>query len=134
MSNLIGKALIKKHEGFRERAYRCPAGYLTIGYGRNLETSGITSKEADFLLENDIRECLGDCSNRPYWSDLDPNQQAALLSMRYNLGAGGYSSFVKMHAALVLHNYAGAAREIRESRYYKQVESRAEEIARMIEG
>lgn len=39
-----------KHEGLRLKPYRCPAGKLTIGIGRNLEDKGITEKEAVMLL------------------------------------------------------------------------------------
>ena len=28
---------LKIEEGFRGRAYRCSAGHLTIGYGRNID-------------------------------------------------------------------------------------------------
>ena len=47
-----------KHEGLRLTPYRCPAGRLTIGIGRNLEDKGITEKEAVMLLKNDIQECI----------------------------------------------------------------------------
>lgn len=33
------------HEGIRLQPYRCPAGYLTIGVGRNLETNQLTVEE-----------------------------------------------------------------------------------------
>ncbi len=33
--DLIKEQLVR-HEGLRLRPYRCPAGKLTIGYGRNL--------------------------------------------------------------------------------------------------
>ena len=37
--------LISLHEGLRLGVYRCPAGKLTIGFGRNLEDKGIISKK-----------------------------------------------------------------------------------------
>ena len=30
------EAVMKEHEGLRLKAYRCPAGVLTIGYGHTL--------------------------------------------------------------------------------------------------
>lgn len=33
------------HEGAVNHVYKCPAGYLTIGVGRNLETNPLTPKE-----------------------------------------------------------------------------------------
>ena len=51
------KAQLVRHEGLRLKPYRCTAGKLTIGVGRNLEDKGISQQEAYELLENDIREC-----------------------------------------------------------------------------
>ena len=47
-----------RHEGLRLTPYRCPAGRLTIGVGRNLEEKGISEQEAMVLLENDNKACL----------------------------------------------------------------------------
>ena len=48
--------LLIYHEGLRLGVYRCPAGKLTIGVGRNLEDRGITEEEAYYLLRNDIAD------------------------------------------------------------------------------
>ena len=45
---------IIRHEGFRNKPYKCTANKLTIGYGRNIEDNGITKTEASVLLKNDI--------------------------------------------------------------------------------
>ena len=42
--------LIKKHEGLRLFPYKCSVGKLTIGYGRNIEDTGISKEEAETLL------------------------------------------------------------------------------------
>lgn len=44
------------HERLKLKPYRCSAGKLTIGVGRNLEDKGISEEEALFLLRNDIAE------------------------------------------------------------------------------
>ena len=41
----IERQLIE-HEGLEQKVYRCTAGKLTIGVGRNLEDKGITEEEA----------------------------------------------------------------------------------------
>ena len=43
-----------RDEGLRLKTYRCTAGKLTIGVGRNLDDCGITHAEAMALLANDI--------------------------------------------------------------------------------
>ena len=40
------------HEGIRLQPYRCPAGYLTIGVGRNLETNPPTAEEINLARDN----------------------------------------------------------------------------------
>jgi len=51
------KSQLVRHEGLRLKPYRCTAGKLTIGYGRNLDDCGISQKEAYVLLEDDIMQC-----------------------------------------------------------------------------
>ena len=51
------KAQLVRHEGLRLKPYRCTAGKLTIGIGRNLDDCGISQKEAYAMLERDILEC-----------------------------------------------------------------------------
>lgn len=52
-------AAIKKFEGCRLTAYRCPAGVPTIGYGHTKTArmgTHITEAKADELLRQDLRE------------------------------------------------------------------------------
>ena len=51
------KAQLVRHEGLRLKPYRCTAGKLTIGIGRNLDDRGISLKEAYAMLESDIQDC-----------------------------------------------------------------------------
>ena len=51
------------HEGLKLQPYKCTAGKLTIGVGRNLDDVGITDIEAKFMLENDVARCMGECAN-----------------------------------------------------------------------
>ena len=51
------KAQLVRHEGLKLKPYRCTAGKLTIGIGRNLDDRGISQKEAYAMLERDIQDC-----------------------------------------------------------------------------
>lgn len=88
--NAAGLWLIKSYEGFRERAYLCPAGVWTIGYGH---TGGVkpedtvTREEAERLLRNDLRNAEAAVS-RLIWVPLTDNEFSALVSFVYNCGAG----------------------------------------------
>ena len=53
-----GLALIKEFEGLELKAYKCPAGVLTIGYGHTgpdvIPEMEITQANADDLLKGDL--------------------------------------------------------------------------------
>jgi len=97
-----GVKLIKQFEGCKLKAYYDPhTGGLpiTIGWGSTRRKDGsrfmigntITQDEADDLLYFQLRrEFLPALQKIPYWSEMNDNQQGALLSFAYNLGADFY--------------------------------------------
>lgn len=129
----IAEALIKQHEGLSLTPYKCPAGRLTIGYGRNLEDKGLSVSECEHLLANDIYECEADLRRFPYWARLNDRQKAGLLNLRYNVGGAGYRSFKRMNAALEAENFEQAAAEVIQSKYAEQVGRRAQDIADLLQ-
>ena len=104
-------------EGLRLTVYRCPAGYQTIGVGRNLERRGISRAEAMVLLDNDIKDCLEDLGLFDWWGALNPVRQRALLNMRFQLGGGGFRGFTQMLSALDRRDYVAAAAAARDSKW-----------------
>lgn len=124
----------KDDEGFRSKTYRCTAGKLTIGYGRNLEDRGLTKEEADYLLRNDITAVTKELQDLiASWYQLTPPRQAVLINMSVNMGVGGLLKFRKMLAALDRHDYKTAAAEMLDSAYAKQVPNRANRLAQQME-
>ena len=90
-------AIIKKWEGCRLEAYRCPAGVPTIGYGstRLIDKpvrmgDTITQQMADDLLLNEVEHLFapGLFTLLPMAKQWRPNQIAALISWAYNVGLG----------------------------------------------
>jgi len=128
----IAKASLRAHEGLRHHTYLCTADKTTIGYGRNLDDRGITTDEAEQLLDNDVAECLQDCATFGYWNDLNDRRQAALIDMRFCLGPGGFRAFKKMHTALYAREYGEAAAQILDSRFAQQTGRRADNLAEMM--
>lgn len=125
--------LLKQHEGFRSRTYLCPAGYWTVGYGRNLESRGVTEAEATYLLTNDVDECTAQLRARfEYFQDLDPIRQAILVDMAVNMGIGSLARFLRMHAAIAAGDYERAADEMVRSRWYGQVGRRSARLVKMM--
>lgn len=123
-----------RDEGLRLTVYRCPAGYLTIGCGRNLEGRGISKDEAFYLLDNDIKACLEDLASFAWWGALNFIRQKALLNMRFQLGSGGFRAFKDMLAALDRRDFPAAAAAGRDSKWAR-VDSpeRAERVCRQLE-
>lgn len=131
----LAAELIKKHEGLRLRPYKCTAGKLTIGYGRNLDDNGISQYEAEEMLNNDIQRCYSQLVKLPCWNKLDEVRQAVLLDMCYNLGIVRLKQFKKMLGALEVGAYNRAAAEMLNSKWAVQVKSRATELSKiMIKG
>jgi lysozyme len=91
--NAAGLALIKKYEGLSLKAYRCPAGLLTIGYGHRGDVQDgdvITSAEAEELLREDLAAFESGVSKLVN-VDLNANQFAALVSFAFNVGLAAFA-------------------------------------------
>ena len=85
-----GIDLIKKFEGLRLEAYRCPAGIPTIGYGttKGVEMGiKITKDEAERLLKKDIEQFENGVLSR-LRVKVNQNQFDALVSFTFNVGVG----------------------------------------------
>ena len=60
-NNMIsGIDLIKKYEGFRSQAYKCPAGIWTVGYGSTVYADGSKVKKGDTISEQTAEALLID--------------------------------------------------------------------------
>ena len=122
-------------EGLSLLPYEDTAGFLTIGYGHNLDAKGITGDIALKLLEWDISECLDDLRGIGYWNDLSSCRQSVLINLRFNLGWNGFKNFKRMHEALVAQDYDAAADEIIDSEAYRTnsgLERRYGDLAKMM--
>lgn len=112
-----GLEIVKKHEGLRLTAYRCPAGVWTIGYGVTSRagvgavTPGmkITAAQAEDMLrdalgvfERGVQDAL---TRRPTQSQFD-----AMVSLAYNIGIPAFkrSSVLRHFNAGDMDKAAGA--------------------------
>lgn len=129
MKNDLIEAL-KEQEGFRSEPYKCTEGYLTVGYGRNLDTVGIAKHEAELLLENDVAKAYSVLvSNMAWVHDLPKPAQSALTNMCFQLGYGGLSKFKKMLSACQEHEWDVAISEAYDSQWRKQTPARYRWVA-----
>ena len=92
-----GIPLIKRFEGLKLRAYVCPAGLNTIGYGSTYYEDGskvklgdvITIDRADKLLFNTVSEFEKQVDT-VVTSAINANQLGALTSFAFNVGMGNF--------------------------------------------
>jgi len=132
--NLLNQ--LRRHEGLRLDPYKCSEGYLTIGYGRNIETNGISEAEAEFMLLNDLVACESELKNEGWYNQLDETRRAVVLNMAFNLGKPKLMQFKKFIGALSDDDYETASKEmvtgsdgVSPSKWASQVGSRAYELA-----
>jgi len=86
--------IVKAFEGFSAKTYKCPAGKLTIGFGRcgtDVVEGQVTTiaKEAEWL-SNRLERDLVFLRNKLRPLLLNAHQEAALLSFMYNIGQGNF--------------------------------------------
>lgn len=89
--------IIKKWEGWRDTAYLCPAGKLTIGYGHTSAAGEpkvkagmkITKEEGENILTADMRK-FQTVVRSAVKVPTTENQHAAMASLCMNIGEGGF--------------------------------------------
>jgi lysozyme len=113
---ILAKRFLREDEGFRNKVYPDTKGVMTIGYGRNLETNGITKAEGEYLLENDVAVCMADCArNFPWFGALDLVRQSVIVEVRFNIGLASLLDFRRMLLAISVGNWELAATELLDS-------------------
>jgi GH24 family phage-related lysozyme (muramidase) len=101
-----GLALIREFEGCKLRAYKCPAGVWTIGYGTTRiagkpvkPSLTISQAEAEILLQHQVAEHWNEAEKHILHADeLAQEQVDALASFVFNVGVGAFrgSTLLKM--------------------------------------
>ena len=128
------KEQLVRHEGLRLRPYRCTAGKLTIGIGRNLDDCGISQSEAYVMLINDIMNCEKQLQSKipDIYNGLDEVRKSVLLNMCFNLGINGLLRFKNTLAFVKAGDWERAANNMLVSKWAKQVGRRAIELSELM--
>ncbi|PZT48182.1 hypothetical protein B6S12_05015 [Helicobacter valdiviensis] len=138
--------LSAEFEGFSSKVYICPAGYKTIGYGRNIEANPLTKEEEALLINGEVSEALALSwlekelskdydlleSNFPFFIELSTKRAGALVDLVYNLGFTGFKGFKKTISALEQKDFNKAACELEDSKWFRQVKRRGVAIVDLI--
>lgn len=134
MSNDKAKKMLLIDEGLRLKPYRCTAGKLTIGYGRNLDDVGISERIAEEMLNEDLEVAKKICqrifgSLFDTWSE---NRQLGWINLAFNLGRTRLLKFKNTLRAAQIEDWLEVEEGLRQSLWFKQVKSRAERVIGMI--
>ena len=131
-------------EGIRYKMYLDSKGKATMGIGHlvtkrdpefhhiaDMATKTITiSKErVSDLFSNDIDVCLKDC--RECFSNFDlmiEELQLIIANMMFNLGVNRFTKFYKLIDAIDREDFLSAAKEMKDSLWFRQVKSRAKRL------
>jgi len=139
---------LQRDEGCRLHAYRDTEGFLTIGFGHNLDADPalrdrlaaqcggdpaqivIDRATAERLLDNDIAVAEDALYEALPWArTLDGPRRGVLINMAFNCGIGGLLGFRKMLAACQWGDWSTAAAEMLDSKWARQVGPRATRLA-----
>lgn len=101
---------------------------LTGGIGRNLGR-GFSDPEIDFMFANDVTSCCVDLDlHTAWWRTLTPARQRVMLNLTFNIGWPRVSLFAHFLAAMETRDWASAAYELRDSKWYNQVGQRGPRV------
>ena len=131
-------------EGVKYTIYLDHLGYPTFGighlitekdpeYGQDVGTD-INAKRVGEVFQSDLDITISECEALyEKWGDFPGEVQEILVNMMFNLGRTRLSKFKNMKKALDKADWATAATEGRDSRWYKQVTNRAERLMKRLE-
>jgi len=129
-------ARLKSHEGFSSYAYPDSLGYWSIGYGKCIDKRikcGISIKEAEFLLMNEIERSQIELGHYDWFNDLDQVRKETLIELHFNIGLTKLLKFQNMIDALKNKRYGDAAAHMLDSNWRKQVgDTRALDMAKRL--
>ena len=122
---------VAREEGFRSKPYRCTEGYLTVGFGTNLD-AGLSREEAALLLRYRLDRAAEDVARAlPWTAGLDDVRRGVLVAMTYQL-KGGIAGLVKFKgtlSAIQRQDWEAAARGMLASKWARQTPGRAKRTA-----
>lgn len=127
------RELIKEAEGFSPVVYKCPAGFNTIGYGRNIDANPLTQSEiarmgrrtingesqlvisnllAEEWLTSEILDIASKCEGKEWFEYIGYERKGVIIDIIYNIGFSKWNDFEKCKKALADKNFGIASYEL----------------------
>lgn len=133
MTPTLLEQYIIAEEGFSQKPYRCTAGKLTIGFGFNLDDTGLSREECLLVLRHRLDNLVREIVKRlPWYRNLNHARQAVLVGMAYQMGLAGMLGFKQTLAYAEAGQYEAAAAGMLASKWARQTPPRARRAAYMM--
>jgi lysozyme len=141
------KEMLIRHEGKRNKIYKCPAGFNTIGIGHNIDAKGLPGNMREYLKHNeritdaminqlfaeDISDAINDCTKLyPAFNTFTESRKIALIDFIFQLGPGGAGNFRTTNRHINAGAWQAAGLAMFDSKWFRQTPNRAKEIISMI--
>jgi len=134
-----------RHEGYVTEIYLCSEGYATFGIGHMVTEQDmehtwpvgtpVTDERILQVFHDDCKDAINDVEQlvNDVYSHPD-DVIRVLVNMAFNIGRPRLSKFKKMLAAVENKDYVKASEEMKDSKWYKQVGRRSEELVEIMCG
>lgn len=94
----------------------------------------VSKERVHQAFDGDVEIAINECKILyPQWEGLPEEVKQILVNMLFNVGRPRLSKFVKMNAAIANRDWKEAAKEGRDSLWYRQVTNRAERLMSRLE-
>lgn len=124
---------LRRHEGYSKLPYQDIVGKVSIGIGRNLDDKGLSDAAIELCFKEDIDEAVADCQKMfAGWHSFPDMIQVVLCNMMFNMGYTRLSGFRQMRDAAMKHEWRRMADEMKDSKWYRQVGKRGEELEQLV--
>ena len=133
-------------EGVKYVIYNDHLGYPTFGVGHLITKSDeefgrpigatVSEERVRSCFQRDLDTSIAECNTlygEREFAGFPSEVQQILVNMMFNLGRPRLSKYKKMHAALSKKDWKEAAKEGRDSLWYRQVTNRAERLMSRLE-
>jgi len=136
---------LEQDEGRVNEIYLCPTGHPTFGVGHLITEDDpehwmevgtpVSEERVDQVFNSDINVAMSECTALygDNWFGFPGEVKSILINMMFNLGRTRLKKFKKMNAAILEGDWEEAAKEGRDSLWYRQVTNRAERLMRRME-
>ena len=132
---------LKIDEGVEYEIYLDHLGYPTFGVGHLIKESdeehgrevgtAVSEERVRECFDRDVEIAIGECNllyEGGFFKTLPDEVQHIMVNMMFNMGRPRLTGFKKFNAAIEAGDWIEAAKEGRDSRWYRQVTNRAERL------